>query len=93
MGCGNSCKSYWHESGGDDSNPVSYTHLEEAQKLIQAGKRETLSEKIKPPAMPEKIQREAEPAQILDFRVYVNRSQMMALKQFLKENGIRFRCV
>ncbi len=63
---------------------------EEAQKLIQAGKRETLSEKIKPPAMPEKIQREAEPAQILDFRVYVNRSQMMALKQFLKENGIRF---
>lgn len=34
-----------------------------------------------------------EPVSILDFRVYVTRKQMMDLKSFLKENGIRFEAV
>ncbi|WP_243107675.1 hypothetical protein [Clostridium sp. OF09-36] len=30
------------------------------------------------------------PVTVLDFRVYVTRDQMLKLKGFLKENGIRF---
>lgn len=63
---------------------------EEAQKLIQAGKRNPQPEETETPAIAEMPKREPDPVQILDFRVYVNRTQMMALKQFLKENGIRF---
>ena len=63
----------------------------EAEKLIQAGKKEEAAPEQKP--VPQEASKEAseeEPVCALDFRVYVTKSQMQQLKQFLNDSGIRF---
>ena len=37
-----------------------------------------------------KMETVEEPVNVIDFRVYATREQLMKLKGFLKENGIRF---
>lgn len=37
-----------------------------------------------------KMETVEKPVNVIDFRVYATREQLMKLKGFLKENGIRF---
>lgn len=74
---------------------------EEARRLIAAGRQskpETGDQPVVRQMEPSGMEKEvlsvedtaAEVPQILDFRVYVTREQMIKLRQFLKDNGIRF---
>ncbi len=65
----------------------------EAEKLIQAGKKEEAApvpQEVPKAAEEQKAVPEEEQVCALDFRVYVTRSQMEQLKQFLNDSGIRF---
>ena len=42
------------------------------------------------PAPQPKTETVEDPVNVIDFRVYVTRSQAVALKDFLNNNGIRF---
>ena len=61
---------------------------QEAERVMNAGKQETLATTVQQPQPV--IETVEEPVNVLDFRVYVTRDQMLKLKGFLKENGIRF---
>lgn len=74
---------------------------EQAQRLIAAGNRATvIPDKVEQMSTPTRsisqesgvavVQDSAEVVTALDFRVYVTRAQMLSLKQFLQESGIRF---
>lgn len=67
----------------------------EAEKLIRAGKREEAVSEQLPQDVPkvaeeQKTTPEVETVCALDFRVYVTKTQMAELKQFLLKSGIRF---
>ncbi len=64
----------------------------EAQEVINAGKREVESSSpAATAAIPQpKMEIVEDPVNIIDFRVYVTKSQAAVLKDFLKTNGIRF---
>lgn len=60
----------------------------EAERVAQAGRRPE-------PAQPQensvpKMETVEDPVNVIDFRVYATRAQLMKLKTFLNENGIRF---
>jgi hypothetical protein len=40
--------------------------------------------------MPQKMETVEEPVNVIDFRVYATMAQLMKLKAFLNDNGIRF---
>ncbi len=55
----------------------------------QAREAAEMAEQAKEPTQEPEEQPEEEPVQILDFRVYVTQKQKIALRDWLKENGIR----
>lgn len=59
----------------------------EAQEVINAGKP---VQTAPAPAPQPKTETVEDPVNVIDFRVYVTRSQAVALKDFLNNNGIRF---
>lgn len=59
----------------------------EAQEVINAGKQ---VQTAPVPAPQPKTETVEDPVNVIDFRVYVTRSQAVALKDFLNNNGIRF---
>lgn len=57
----------------------------EADRVMQAGRApEPLKE------MPQKMETVEDPVNVIDFRVYATMAQLMRLKTFLNDNGIRF---
>lgn len=59
----------------------------EAQEVINAGKQVQTAPVSAPQPKTETVE---DPVNVIDFRVYVTRSQAVALKDFLNNNGIRF---
>ena len=59
----------------------------ESQEVINAGKQ---VQTAPVPAPQPKTETVEDPVNVIDFRVYVTRSQAVALKDFLNNNGIRF---
>ena len=59
----------------------------EADRVMQAGR---TAEPEQPKDMPQKMQTVEEPVNVIDFRVYATMAQLMKLKAFLNDNGIRF---
>lgn len=55
----------------------------------QAREAAEMAEQAEEPTQEPAVQPEEEPVQILDFRVYVTQEQKIALRDWLKENGIR----
>lgn len=64
----------------------------EAQTIIHAGRRDAgqPSQPAPSPVSPPKVETVEDPVNVIDFRVYVTRSQAAALKAFLNSSGIRF---
>ncbi len=68
----------------------------ETDRVIAAGKSPEVSQRVTgvEPAEPKqgevKVETVEDPVNIIDFRVYATMTQLMALKQFLNNNGIRF---
>ena len=65
---------------------------EQADQVMQAGRKDTscpVQEQASTVAQP-KMEMVEEPVNVIDFRVYVTKTQAAALKHFLKTNGIRF---
>lgn len=61
------------------------TRKAEADWVLQAGR---VSEP--PREIPQKMETVEEPVNVIDFRVYATMTQLMRLKTFLNDNGIRF---
>ena len=59
----------------------------EADRVMQAGR---TSEPELPRETPQKMETAEDPVNVIDFRVYATMEQLMKLKTFLKDNGIRF---
>lgn len=59
----------------------------EADRVMQAGR---APEPEPPKETPQKIETVEEPVNVIDFRVYATMAQLMKLKAFLNDNGIRF---
>ena len=59
----------------------------EADRVMQAGR---ATEPEPPKEMPQKMETVEEPVNVIDFRVYATMAQLMKLKAFLNDNGIRF---
>nr|DAF40996.1 MAG TPA: Protein of unknown function (DUF1351) [Caudoviricetes sp.] len=64
-------------------------HAEAAIAAKQAREADEMAEQAEEPTQEPAEQPEEEPVQILDFRVYVTQKQKIALRDWLKENGIR----
>ena len=66
---------------------------QEAERVMSAGRR-AMPETAVQPSQPQQTSSVTEtvedPVHVLDFRVYVNAAQKIALKDFLKKNGIRY---
>lgn len=66
---------------------------QEADRVMSAG-RQVVPETVSQPSQPQQsipmTETVEDPVHVLDFRVYVTRSQMEQLKKFLNESGIRF---
>lgn len=66
---------------------------QEAERVMSAG-RQSVPETVSQPSQPQQnvpvTETVEDPVHVLDFRVYVTRSQMEQLKKFLNESGIRF---
>lgn len=58
-----------------------------ADRVMQAGR---APESEQPREMPQKMETVEEPVNVIDFRVYATMAQLMKLKAFLNDNGIRF---
>ena len=63
------------------------TRKAEADRVMQAGR---APEPEPPKETPQKIETVEEPVNVIDFRVYATMAQLMRLKTFLNDNGIRF---
>ena len=63
-----------------------------AESVMAAGRQEPVQATPAEPIKTEvpKMETVEEPVNVIDFRVYATREQLMKLKGFLKENGIRF---
>ena len=63
-----------------------------AESVMAAGRQENVQADPAGPVKAEepKMETVEEPVNVIDFRVYATREQLMKLKGFLKENGIRF---
>lgn len=63
-----------------------------AESVMAAGRQENVQAAPAGPVKAEepKMETVEEPVNVIDFRVYATREQLMKLKGFLKENGIRF---
>ena len=59
----------------------------EADRVMQAGR---ATEPEPPKEMPQKMETVENPVNVIDFRVYATMAQLMKLKAFLNDNGIRF---
>lgn len=70
---------------------------EEARRVMEAGQKGPVAQQPPEPqaSQPEpagcpSMETVEEPVNVIDFRVYVTRQQMMGLKRYLNDNGIRF---
>lgn len=64
---------------------------EETERVMAAGRPETDEiQKALPPVSCKDMASAEDPVHILDFRVHATASQLAGLKQYLKDNGIRF---
>ncbi|MBS6267131.1 MAG: hypothetical protein KH611_15440, partial [Clostridium sp.] len=63
-----------------------------AESVMAAGRQENVQAAPAEPVKTEvpKMETVEEPVNVIDFRVYATREQLMKLKGFLKDNGIRF---
>lgn len=63
---------------------------QEAERVMSAGRQSMPETAAQPQQSIPVMETVEDPVHVLDFRVYVTKSQMEQLKKFLNESGIRF---